>query len=318
MNLFEPFATPFMARALIELIILGALAGTVGVLVLLRKLAFVTDTMTHTVFPGVVIGYLAADEGGIFWGALAAGMVTAVLLTLLTRRRKVSEDAALAMLLTSLFALGVVLVSRRSGYTADLTAFLFGRVLTVTEEQLAQTGFTKDLTAYTVGDILTVDTSDLATTAAVACVILLTFAVLGKELLLRAFDPDGAAAMGLPVALLDLALLALVEMAVVATVPALGAILTLALLVGPAATARLLSDRLVLLFPLAAAIGVACGLAGIWISMIANIAAGASIALLVGAVFAGALLLRRVAKGPRRSMRVEETALPLRPTGAAP
>jgi len=66
--LIEPFQAPFMARALAELVILGALAGTVGVLVLLRRLAFVTDALTHTVFPGVVIGYLAAGEDGIFWG----------------------------------------------------------------------------------------------------------------------------------------------------------------------------------------------------------------------------------------------------------
>ncbi|WP_345485304.1 metal ABC transporter permease, partial [Planotetraspora phitsanulokensis] len=60
MSLFEPFQLPFMARALVELVILGVLAGTVGVLVLLRRLAFVSDTLTHTVFPGVVIGYLMA------------------------------------------------------------------------------------------------------------------------------------------------------------------------------------------------------------------------------------------------------------------
>ncbi|MCW2912766.1 MAG: hypothetical protein JWN52_834 [Actinomycetia bacterium] len=95
--------------------------------------------VTKVVFPGVVVGYLLAGDGGIFWGALAAGAATAVPLTILTSGRRVSEDAALAMLLTSMFGFGVVLVSRESGYTADLTAFLFGRVLTVTQDQLLQT-----------------------------------------------------------------------------------------------------------------------------------------------------------------------------------
>jgi ABC-type Mn2+/Zn2+ transport system permease subunit len=263
-----------MHRALLEAALVGAMGGVVGVFVVARRLSFFTMALTHATFPGIVIAALLGINlflgGGVFGLLIVAGVV------LLGRGRGQDFTAATGVALAGGFALGVVLIS-------------------------AQAGFTKDLTAYTVGDILTVDTFDLATTAAVTCVVLLTLAMLGKELLLRAFDPDGAAAAGLPVALLDLALLALVEMAVVATVPALGAILTLALLVGPAATARLLSDRLALLFPLAATIGVACGLAGIWISMVADVAAGASIALLVGAVFAVALLLRRGVRRPRRS-----------------
>lgn len=288
MNLFEPFATPFMARALIELIILGALAGTVGVLVLLRKLAFVTDTMTHTVFPGVVIGYLAAGEGGIFWGALAAGMVTAVLLTLLTRRRKVSEDAALAMLLTSLFALGVVLVSRQSGYTTDLTAFLFGRVLTVTGEQLAQT-------------------------ALVSVVVIVVLALLRRPLLLRAFDPETAEAAGYRTGLLDLATNLLVAVVIVAAVRAVGTILVIALLIVPAAAARALSDRLALIVPLAVVIGVLGGWIGLAASYEASIhhgawlAAGGTVVLVLtglyllaglGGVARRRIVRRRAAAGP--------------------
>jgi manganese/iron transport system permease protein len=288
MNLFEPFATPFMARALIELIILGALAGTVGVLVLLRKLAFVTDTMTHTFFPGVVIGYLAAGEGGIFWGALAAGMVTAALLTLLTRRRKVSEDAALAMLLTSLFALGVVLVSRQSGYTTDLTAFLFGRVLTVTEEQLAQT-------------------------ALVSVVVIVMLALLRRPLLLRAFDPETAEAAGYRTGLLDLATNLLVAVVIVAAVRAVGTILVIALLIVPAAAARALSDRLALIVPLAVVIGVLGGWLGLAASYEASIhhgvrlAAGGTVVLVLtglyllaglGGVARRRIVRKRAAAGP--------------------
>ncbi|MBB2742013.1 UNVERIFIED_ORG: manganese/iron transport system permease protein [Microbispora rosea subsp. rosea] len=266
MILFEPFHLPFMARALVELVVLGALAGTVGVLVLLRQLAFVSDTLTHTVFPGVVIGHLMAGDGGIFWGALAAGVVTAVLLTLLTQRRRVSEDAALAMLLTTLFAVGVVLVSRQTGFTSDLTAFLFGRVLTVTEAQLAQT-------------------------AVVAVVVMALLAVLRRPLLLRAFDPEGAQAAGVRVGLLDLVLNVAVALVVVAAVKAVGTVLVIALLIVPAAAARSLSDRLAVIVPLACLVGAAAGWLGLVVSYEASVgygvrlASGATVVLVLVAMY---------------------------------
>ncbi len=266
MILFEPFHLPFMARALVELVVLGALAGTVGVLVLLRRLAFVSDTLTHTVFPGVVIGHLMAGDGGVFWGALAAGVVTAVLLTLLTQRRRVSEDAALAMLLTTLFAVGVVLVSRQTGFTADLTAFLFGRVLTVTEAQLAQT-------------------------AVVTVVVVALLAVLRRPLLLRAFDPEGAQAAGVRVGLLDLVLNVAVALVVVAAVKAVGTVLVIALLIVPAAAARSLSDRLAVIVPLACIVGAAAGWLGLVVSYEASVgygvrlASGATVVLVLVAMY---------------------------------
>lgn len=278
----EPFTFAFMARALGELLILGALAGTVGVLILLRRLAFMTDALTHTVFPGVVIGYLASGEGGIFWGALAAGAATAVLLTWLTRHRAVTEDTALAVLLTTFFAVGVVLVSRESGYTADLTAFLFGRILTVTATQLTQTLL---ITAVVVGAL----------------------AVLRRPLIARTFDLDGARAAGYRIGLLDLATNAIVAVVVVASVRAVGTVLVIALLIVPAATARAISDRLAVLVPVAAAIGALGGWAGLAISYDASIhhrirlASGGTIVLVLIACYTCALaigaLMRRTGRG---------------------
>jgi manganese/iron transport system permease protein len=266
----EPFRFPFMARALAELLILGALAGTVGVLVLLRRLAFMTDALTHTVFPGVVIGYLLSGEGGIFWGALVAGAATAVLLTLLIRSRAVTEDAALAVLLTTFFAVGVVLVSRESGYTADLTAFLFGRILTVTPQQLVQT---------------------LVITALVIAVLL----ALRRPLIARTFDPEGARASGYRVGLLDLATNAIVALVVVASVRAVGTVLVIALLIVPAAAARAICDRLMLIVPIAAALGALAGWAGLAVSYDASIyhglrlASGGTVVLVLIIGYLGAL-----------------------------
>jgi manganese/iron transport system permease protein len=273
----EPFTFPFMARALAELLVLGALAGTVGVLILLRRLAFMTDALTHTVFPGVVVGYLLTGEGGIFWGALAAGMLTAVLLTLLTRHRAVTEDTALAVLLTTFFAIGVVLVSRESGYTTDLTAFLFGRILTVTGPQLTQT-------------------------FVVTALVIAALVLLRRPLVSRTFDPRGAEAAGYRIGLLDLATNAIVALVVVASVRAVGTVLVIALLIVPAAAARAVSDRLSVIVPVAAALGALGGWAGLAISYDASLhhglrlASGGTVVLVLIALYLVALAVAAVGR----------------------
>jgi manganese/iron transport system permease protein len=283
--LVEPFGSPFMARALVEALLLGVVGGVVSVFIVLRRLAFVSDVLTHTVFPGVVIGYLVAQTDGIVWGALAFAVLSAVLLTLLSASARVTEDASMAILLTGFFAVGVILVSRRSSYTADLTAFLFGRILVVDRQQIV-------------------------VTAVIGALVLLALALLGKELVLRAFDPDAAAARGYRVPALDLALNLAVALVVVAAVRAVGTVLVIALLVVPGAAARLLTDRLGRLFVLAAAIG---GLGG-WLGLAASyeasvhhglrLASGATVVLVLVALYAVAAGAGAARWSVRRSRRV--------------
>ncbi|OHV27208.1 MULTISPECIES: metal ABC transporter permease [Parafrankia] len=277
--LIAPFERPFMYRALLEVLLLGTLSAVVGVLVLLRRLAFLTDALTHAVFPGVVIGFLIAGDSGIVPGALLVAVAAAAGFTALVSTRRVTEDAAMAMLLTGCFAVGVVLVSRRESYTSDLTAFLFGRLLTV-------------------------DSTDITVTAVTAAVALAVLALIHKELLLRAFDPEGARAAGYPVWLLDLVLNLVIALVVVAAVRAVGTVLVIALIVIPAAAARLLSDRLVVI--VLASIGL--GVLGGWLGLVASyeasvrheirLAAGATVVLALVVIYALALL---VAMLPRRS-----------------
>ncbi|MEU8327754.1 metal ABC transporter permease [Micromonospora sp. NPDC048839] len=224
--MIEPFTVPFMGRALAELALLALVCGPVSVFVFARRLSFVSDALTHTVFPGVVVGFLAGGIEGIVVGALVAGVVTAVALTLLSRGGALSDDAATAVVLTAMFSIGVVLVSRRSSYTSDLTSFLFGRILTVTPRQIAET-------------------------AVLAVVILGLLLISARALVFRTFDPAGAAAAGFRIAGLDLLLNIIVALVVVAAVRAVGTILVVALLIVPAATARMLTARL----PLMAVIG---------------------------------------------------------------
>ena len=278
--LLEPFRLPYMQRALLEVLLLGALAGVVGVLVVLRRLAFVSDALTHTIFPGVVIAHLL--DRSLLLGALAFGVLTAVLLTGIGANRRVGADAALAILLTSFFSVGVVLVSRTRTYTADLTVFLFGRVLAV-------------------------DRADLLQTLALALVVLGTLWALRKELVLRAFDPEGAAAMGYRTAALDLVLNLLIALVVVAAVKAVGTVLVVALIVVPAAAARLLADRVATTTALACALGALGGWLGLAASYEVSVdhgirlASGATIVVVLVALFglaaAAAPLRRRVGGG---------------------
>jgi manganese/iron transport system permease protein len=280
--LLDPFGSPFMQRALLEALLLGVVGAVVSVFVVLRRLAFVSDVLTHTVFPGVVIGFLVAGTGGIVWGALAFAVLSAVLLTVLGARARVTEDASMAIVLTAFFALGVILVSRRSSFTTDLTAFLFGRILTV-------------------------DRTQIVVTAVLGGAVLLMLGLLGKELLLRAFDPAGAEARGYRVLVLDLVLNLAVALVVVAAVRAVGTVLVIALLVVPGAAGRLLSDRLAGIT--LAAIGTAA-LAG-WLGLVASwqasvnhglrLASGATVVLVLVALYglaagiaAGTAALRRI------------------------
>jgi manganese/iron transport system permease protein len=283
--LVEPFASPFMARALAVALLLGVVGGVVSVFVVLRRLAFVSDALTHTVFPGVVVGFLVAGTGGIVWGALAFALLSVVLLTLLSANARVTEDAGLAILLTGFFSVGVILVSRRPSYTADLTAFLFGRILTV-------------------------DMRQIVVTAVLGAVVLLTLAAVGKELVFRAFDPAGAAARGYRVVVLDLALNLVVALVVVAAVRAVGTVLVIALLVVPGAAARLLSDRLAGIVVLAAVIGALGGWLGLAASYEASVghglrlASGATVVLALVALYGIAAAIGAVRSSVRRPAEV--------------
>jgi manganese/iron transport system permease protein len=263
--LTEPFQAGYMQRALVAVVVLGVLSGVVGVVVQLRRLTFVTDAMTHAVFPGVAIAFFTGNS--LLLGALAAGALAAVLLTLATRSGRVDEDAFLALLLASFFSVGVIVVSRNHTYTADLTALLFGRVLTVTSTQIVQTV------------VLTV-------------VVLATLWLIRKEILLRAFDETAAVAMGYPVGRLDLVLNVLVALVVVAAVRAVGTALVVALVITPAAVARLTCRRLAPIVAVAVTVAVASGWLGLVISYDASVhhevrlAGGATIVVVLTAVFA--------------------------------
>jgi len=275
--LFDPYRLGFMSRALMEVLLLGTLGAVVGVHVALRRLAFVTEAVQHTVFPGIAIAY--ALGWPLLPGAAAAAALTVGLLAMLTNaHKKIDVDSALAVIIASFFAVGVVVVSRRTGYAADLGTLLFGRILDVSRAEVVET-------------------------AVIGGLCLVVMALLHKELVLLALDRTQAAAVGLPVRLLDAVLYAVTAATVVVAVRAIGTVLVVAFVVTPAATGRLLTKSIP--GAMAAAAGVATLLG--WIGLSASyeaslrhdvrLAAGATvvIAYTLGFAAAGAarLLFRR-------------------------
>jgi len=274
--LIEPFQAGYMRRAILEVVLLGVLGGVVGVHVLLRRLSFLTEVVQHTVFPGIAIAFAFGQS--LLVGALSTGLASVVLLALLGRTRRVDADSAMAVLFAVFLAVGVVVVSRRRGFQSDLTALFFGRILAVDERQLIDT-------------------------IVVAALCLIVLAVLHKELVMRAFDEGGAAALGYPVHRLDLVLDAIIALAVVAGIRAMGTVLVVALVVTPAATARLLCRRVGTSMAVAAAIGAAGGWLGLVISYDVSVhdgsrlAPGATLVMVLTVVFVlvagGTWLVRR-------------------------
>jgi manganese/iron transport system permease protein len=261
------FSEPFMQRALLEVLVLAVVSGCVGTLVLVRRHAFVADALTHTMFPGVAIAFFAGQS--LFVGALAAAGISTVLLTVLSSVRRVDDDSVLALLVATFFAAGVVVVSRRASFTSDLTSLLFGHLLTV-------------------------DRSTIMQSFVVTVLVVAVLALIGKELVFRSFDPEAFRALGYRMLLLDAVANALVALVIVAAARAIGTALVVALLVTPAATARLVSDRIPIIGLVSVVMIAACGAAGLALSYVASVdhdlrvEPGAAITVLLTLVF-GAL-----------------------------
>jgi ABC-type Mn2+/Zn2+ transport system permease subunit len=207
----------------------------------------------------VVIAYLY--NFSLSLGALAAGILTALGIGLVSRNRRLKEDTAIGVLFAGMFALGIVFISTTRTYKADLGALLFGNVLGVSN-------------------------ADLAVTAALGATVLAILYFTYKELLLASFDRTMAAAMGLPVAWLDQLLLLLLTLTIIVSLQAVGNILVVAMLIIPAATARLYVERFPAMMALGAMIGALSGILGLYLSYYQTLASGATIVLLATLGFA--------------------------------
>lgn len=257
-DLAGPLAYTFVQRALLGAILVGVVCAAVGVFVVLRGLAFLGDAVAHIAFPGVVIAYLVKVD--LVIGGSIAAIAGALTIGLVGRRSGLREDTVIGIVFSGMFALGVVLFSSIRTYTGDLLAVLLGDVLGISSDQLW-------------------------IAAATALVVLVVLFLLWKDIVFVSFDPTGAAAAGLPVFRYDAVLLVLVGLAIAMSIQIAGVVLVVALLVTPAATARLVARELSQMLGLAIAFAAAASVAGIYLSYFMNTASGGTIVLVATFVF---------------------------------
>lgn len=272
MHLLDPFQYDFMQRAFVAALIVGALCSTMGTFVVLRKLAFIGDGLAHASFAGIAIAYLRGAN--YLAGATVAAVITALGIGVVHRRARISLDTTIGVLFTGAFALGVFLMSRSSRAAVDLQSYLFG-------------------------NILGVGPGDLVTVVGLGALVALVVGALWRPLLYTSFDPTVAEAAGIKARFVEDALLVVVALTIIVSLPLVGIVLVAALVVTPAAAAAQLTRRFVPMLLLAGAFGVFSCVGGLYASYWLKSASGATIVLVATLVFFAALGVSAVRR-PRR------------------
>ena len=261
--LLEPWNYEFMRNALAIGVLVGILCPVVGCYLIVQRMALMGDVIAHCVLPGLAISvFLGID---ILVGAFVSGISSTFLIAGIRSQSRVKADAAMALIFSTFFAVGVTLITLLKS-KIDLDSFLFG-------------------------DILAVTPHDIQRTLAIVVIILVAVKLFYKELLFYTFDKTGAQAIGLPVNAIQLGLMAAITLTIIASMQAVGVILVISMLVGPALTAYLLVKELHHMMLVGALLGVGVSVSGVYISFYRNIPSGAAIVLVSSSLFLLALLL---------------------------
>jgi ABC-type Mn2+/Zn2+ transport system permease subunit len=264
--LLEPLQFAFMQRAILAVVIVGLVTGVMGAYVVTRGLAFMGDTLAHSILPGVAIAFISGGEKtALLVGGLIAGTLSAVVIGLLTYGRRLGEDTAIGIVFAGMLALGIGIISAADNVGTDLQHILIGNILAVTSD-------------------------DLLLMALIGMMVLGFVWLFYKELLVVSFDALLAETLHLPGLRLHILLLVLLAVTTVIGFQVVGVAMIAATLVTPAATARFFTNRLHILMLLAAFIACGCGIVGMYIAWYAHIAASAAIVLLMTFLFALAFL----------------------------
>jgi len=269
--LAEPLQYQFMQRGMIAAVLVGIVCAVVGTYVVLRGMAFFGDALAHTILPGIAIGYLITGgaRDTLFWWALGTAIVAAIGIGAISKQAEIKEDTAIGIIFAGMFALGIALISTVRSYAVDLSHFLFG-------------------------DVLGVSAHSLWLIIIFGAIVLLTIAAFYKEFLTLSFDPILAATLRLPVNLLNNLLLVMIAVTVAVSLQTVGVALMVAMLVTPAATAYLLTNRLPVMMGLAALFASLSGVIGLYLSYYLSIASGAAIVLTATSFFLLAFLWKRM------------------------
>ncbi|WP_430533920.1 metal ABC transporter permease [Listeria rocourtiae] len=247
----------FLQKALLTSVIVGVVSGVIGSFIILRGMSLMGDAISHAVLPGVAISYMLGIN--FFLGATAFGIVAALGIGFVNQNSRIKNDTAIGIVFSSFFAFGIIMISLAQSST-DLYHILFGNVLAVRS-------------------------SDMWMTIGIGLLVILLVALFYKELLVSSFDPTMAQSYGLKVRMLHYFLMTLLTLVTVASLQTVGIILVVAMLITPAATAYLLTNRLSIMLFLAAVFGAVSAVIGLYFSYMYNLASGASIVLAATGLF---------------------------------
>lgn len=255
--LLMPLRFEFMVNALVIAAIIAVPAALLSCFMVLRGWSLMGDAISHAVFPGVVIAYMVGLPFAV--GAFAAGMLCAVATGFLKENSRIKHDTIMGVVFSGMFALGLLLfVKIQSNVHLDHILF---------------------------GDMLGISLADIAQTGLIALVVIAVVAVKWRDLMLHAFDPGQARAVGLPVGLLHYGLLSMISLTIVGALQAVGIILSIALLIAPGAIAFLITRTFGTMLMVAVGIAVSCSLAGVYLSFFIDSAPAPTIVLLMSGLF---------------------------------
>jgi manganese/iron transport system permease protein len=257
--LIEPLQYGFMQRSLLVAIVVGIICAVVGSYLMVQRLALLGDAISHSVLPGLAIAFML--DINIFIGAFIAGLISTVCINIIRNNSKIKEDAAMGIVFSAFFALGITLITVvQKENKIDLNHFLFGNILGVSFPEVRDT-------------------------IIIAVFVLLIVFLFYKELLFYTFDKLGAESVGLPVNLLDTGLMILIGLTIVASLKAVGVILVLSLLITPPSTAYLLVNRLNQVMLVGVFFGVISSISGMYLSYYFNLPSGPAIVLVATSFF---------------------------------
>ena len=260
--ILQPFQFEFFRNGTLAAVMVGALCGMIGVYIVLRGMSYIGHGLSHAIFGGAVVSYVMAWN--FYLGAGIWGFVAAMLINQTVRRTKINADAAIGVITTASFAIGIALISRYRRFTRSFDAALFGNILGVTGQ-----------------DVLVI--------AGVTLMVALLIFFFYKQLLFTAFDSGVAEVYGVATAWVEALFSLILAAALIASMQILGVTLIAAAIVIPAITARLLTDSFNRLILLSTLLGAASSFFGLYLSYYIDVASGATIVLLQAALFCLAL-----------------------------
>lgn len=278
--MFEPLQDEFMRRAIAEMTLIGIAGGAMGCWVILYRLSYAAESLAHSIFPGLVLAAIAGAP--LIVGGVPGIVVAALAIAVVSRVPGIDREAAVGVVVTTLFGLGVLLALSPES-PPGIQEVLFG-------------------------DILGPSDADLASAGVLTAVVGVSLVLLHGRLAAGGFDRAAARSLGTAPGRTEAALLVLLALAIVVAVQGLGNLLVVAVFVGPAATARQLTDRIAPMLALAVAVAVFGGLAGLYLSYYAGTAGGASVALAIVAAYLLSLPAARLLSLPRSARRAPAEA----------